>query len=110
MRQYEGVFIEEETYAAIDMSWAVDRVDQVSRTLDNQSYAPCECGNGVDVYVLDTGKKAYMQTTIILYRQVFAMIIVSLEEEQNIQIITMYLVEEPSIQVMIQLITTTTPI
>ncbi|XP_019861678.1 PREDICTED: uncharacterized protein LOC109590199 [Amphimedon queenslandica] len=53
--QHEGVFIEEETYASIDMSWAVDRVDQVSRILDNQPYTPCECGNGVDLYVLDTG-------------------------------------------------------
>uniref|UniRef100_A0A1X7VDP5 Peptidase S8/S53 domain-containing protein n=1 Tax=Amphimedon queenslandica TaxID=400682 RepID=A0A1X7VDP5_AMPQE len=48
-------FIEEETYASIDMSWAVDRVDQVSSVLDNKPYTPCECGNGVDVYVLDTG-------------------------------------------------------
>ena len=38
------------------MSWAVDRIDQVSSVLDNQPYTPCECGNGVDVYVLDTGK------------------------------------------------------
>ncbi|XP_019849384.1 PREDICTED: uncharacterized protein LOC100638844 [Amphimedon queenslandica] len=55
LMQNEGVFIEEETYASIDMSWAVDRVDQVSSVLDNQPYTPCECGNGVDVYVLDTG-------------------------------------------------------
>ena len=54
--QHEGVFIEEETYASIDVSWAVDRIDQVSSPLDNKPYTPCECGNGVDVYVLDTGK------------------------------------------------------
>ncbi|XP_019861679.1 PREDICTED: uncharacterized protein LOC109590200 [Amphimedon queenslandica] len=48
-------FIEKENYASIDMSWAVDRIDQVSSVLDNRPYTPCECGNGVDVYVLDTG-------------------------------------------------------
>ena len=43
--------------------------------------------------------------------QVFAMIIVSLEEEQSTYfVIIMYLVEEPSIQAMIQLIITMTPI
>ena len=47
--------IEKETYASIDISWAVDRIDQVSSVLDNRPYTPCECGNGVDVYVLDTG-------------------------------------------------------
>ena len=50
-------FIEEEGVAyAEEISWAVDRVDQVSSVLDNKAYSPCECGSGVDVYILDTGK------------------------------------------------------
>ncbi|XP_019849379.1 PREDICTED: uncharacterized protein LOC100633843 isoform X3 [Amphimedon queenslandica] len=49
-------YIEQEAFATMSaVSWAVDRVDQVSSVLDNQPYTPCECGNGVDVYVLDTG-------------------------------------------------------
>ena len=59
--QNEGVFIEEETYASIDMSWVVDRIDQITSVIDNQPYTPCECGNGADVYVLDTGKNETMQ-------------------------------------------------
>ena len=58
MKHQLGVeYIEEEAFATMSaVSWAVDRVDQVSSVLDNEPYSPCECGSGVDVYVLDTGK------------------------------------------------------
>ena len=47
-------FVEEETYAYGSISWALDRIDQVSSTLDGV-YDPCGAGVGVDIYILDTG-------------------------------------------------------
>ena len=48
-------FVEEETYAyGSSISWALDRIDQVSPTLDGV-YNPCGTGAGVDIYILDTG-------------------------------------------------------
>ena len=57
-------YIEEEAYlstAALDRSslapylWHLDRIDQVSTTLDGTEYRPVGDGEGVDIYVLDTG-------------------------------------------------------
>ena len=47
-------FVEEETYAYLSNSWALDRIDQVSPTLDGV-YNPCGTGAGVDIYILDSG-------------------------------------------------------
>ncbi|XP_019849359.1 PREDICTED: uncharacterized protein LOC109580527 [Amphimedon queenslandica] len=47
-------FVEEEIYTKASISWAIDRIDQTGPTLDNR-YVPEGNGEGVDVYVLDTG-------------------------------------------------------
>ena len=48
-------FVEEETYAEGTLSWALDRIDQVSSTL-NGKFEPYGDGEGVDIYILDSGK------------------------------------------------------
>lgn len=51
-------YVEEETYARMNqcsMSWAVDRIDQVSSRLNCQ-YNPGNLGAGSDIYILDTGE------------------------------------------------------
>ena len=53
-------FVEEETFAEASISWALDRVDQVSRVLDSIFQHEGD-GEGVDIYILDTGKKAYFE-------------------------------------------------
>ena len=60
MKDLENVeYIEEETIAHIagdTISWALDRIDQQEARLDDK-YDPgpgCD-GQGVDIYILDTG-------------------------------------------------------
>ena len=48
--------VEEETFAEASLSWALDRIDQVSPILDGIFEPGCD-GEGVDIYILDTGKK-----------------------------------------------------
>ena len=53
------MFVEEETRATatqVDVPWHLDLLDQRSNILDGQ-YNPIGDGNGVDIYILDTGKK-----------------------------------------------------
>ena len=52
-------FVEEETFAEASLSWALDRIDQVSPVLDG-IFEPEGDGEGVDIYILDTGKKYTM--------------------------------------------------
>ncbi|XP_041379535.1 LOW QUALITY PROTEIN: proteinase R-like, partial [Gigantopelta aegis] len=47
-------FVEEETFAEASLSWALDRIDQVSPVLDG-IFEPEGDGEGVDIYILDTG-------------------------------------------------------
>ena len=47
-------FVEEETFAEASLSWALDRIDQVSPVLDG-IFEPGRDGEGVDIYILDTG-------------------------------------------------------
>lgn len=48
-------YLEEEGYAeATTEEWHLDRLDQISSTLDNQ-FQPIGDGTGVDVYILDSG-------------------------------------------------------
>ena len=49
-------FVEEETFAKASLSWALDRIDQVSPVLDG-IFEPGRDGEGVDIYILDTGKQ-----------------------------------------------------
>ena len=69
MKHFDGVeYIEEETYAKISqscpLSWGLDRIDQISSTLDC-TYNPGDHGEGSDIYILDTGKVAYNQCTLL---------------------------------------------
>ena len=48
--------VEEETFAEASLSWALDRIDQVSPILDGIFEPGCD-GEGVDIYILDTGKE-----------------------------------------------------
>ena len=48
-------FVEEETFAEASLSWALDRIDQVSPILDG-IFEPGGDGEGVDIYILDSGK------------------------------------------------------
>ena len=43
---------------ACTASWALDRIDQVNLPL-NGRYEPHGDGEGVDIYILDSGKKVY---------------------------------------------------
>lgn len=59
VRKFEGVsHIEEEdiVYGAQtpDLAWHIDRIDQLELPLD-LSYQPIGNGDGVDVYILDSG-------------------------------------------------------
>ena len=47
-------FVEEETFAEASLSWALDRIDQVSPVLDG-IFEPGGDGEDVDIYILDTG-------------------------------------------------------
>ena len=47
-------FVEEETFAEASLSWALDRIDQVSPVLDG-IFEPGGDGEGVDIFILDTG-------------------------------------------------------
>ena len=49
-------FVEEETFAEASLSWALDRIDQVSPVLDG-IFEPGGDGEGVDIYILDTGNE-----------------------------------------------------
>ena len=60
MKHLEGVeYIEEETFARTDgetISWALDRIDQREGDLDGiYNPGPGRDGEGVDIYILDTG-------------------------------------------------------
>ena len=50
-------FVEEETFAESSLSWALDRIDQVSPVLDG-IFEPGRDGEGVDIYILDTGNES----------------------------------------------------
>ena len=50
-------FVEEETYATatqVDAPWHLDILDQESIMFNGQ-YSPIGDGDGVDIYILDTG-------------------------------------------------------
>ena len=47
-------FLEEETFAEASLSWALDCIDQVSPVLDG-IFEPGGDGEGVDIFILDTG-------------------------------------------------------
>ena len=49
-------FVEEETFAEASLSWALDRIDQVSPVLDG-IFEPGGDGEGVDIYILDSGNQ-----------------------------------------------------
>ena len=60
VKHLEGVeYIEEETFARADEetnSWALDRIDQREGDLDGiYDPGPGRDGEGVDIYILDTG-------------------------------------------------------
>ena len=57
-------FVEEETFAEASLSWALDRIDQVSPVL-NGIFEPDGDGEGVDIYILDTGKKDDFECTLL---------------------------------------------
>ena len=48
--------VEEETFVKASLSWALDRIDQVSPVLDG-IFEPGGDGEDVDIYILDTGKQ-----------------------------------------------------
>ena len=56
MKHIRGVeYIEEETYAhSTEIPWSLDQIDQCSETLDDR-YQPIGDGEGIDIYILDTG-------------------------------------------------------
>ena len=63
-------FVEEETFAEASLSWALDRIDQVSPVLDG-IFEPGGDGEGVDIYILDTGKEESFKCVLlnlILYK------------------------------------------
>ena len=63
-------FVEEETFAKASLSWALDRIDKVSPVLDG-IFEPGRDGEGVDIFILDTGKEECFECVIlnlILYK------------------------------------------
>ncbi|XP_041379547.1 LOW QUALITY PROTEIN: aqualysin-1-like, partial [Gigantopelta aegis] len=56
-------FVEEETFAKASLSWALDRIDQVSPVLDG-IFKPGRNGKGVDIYILDTGNEEYLECVL----------------------------------------------
>ena len=54
---YEVEYIEEEAYAKMSTvePWHLDRIDQRSSILDNMLYHPIGDGEGINIYILDTG-------------------------------------------------------
>ena len=58
-------FVEEETFAEASLSWALDRIDQASPVLDG-IFEPGGDGEGVDIYILDTGKEAYYEYLLFM--------------------------------------------
>lgn len=72
MKHLKGVeYLEEETYAhGTDIAYSIDRIDQgCSQSLDNL-YQPIGDGEGIDIYILDSGKELLMsqlnQSTVII--------------------------------------------
>ena len=57
LKSLRGVeYLEEETYAhSAEIPWSTDQIDQCSQTLDKH-YNPIGTGEGVDIYIADTGK------------------------------------------------------
>lgn len=56
--------LEEETFATgsqVNAPWHLDMLDQTSDTLDER-YDPIGDGDGVDIYILDSGKKLIQQS------------------------------------------------
>lgn len=64
-------YVEEETYAAGAQtparcsanSWGRDRLDQTSSTLDCR-YDPIHNGEGSDIYILDSGKRIFIDLMV----------------------------------------------
>ena len=63
-------FVEEETFAEASLSWALDRIDQVSPVLDG-IFEPGGDGEGVDIYILDTGKEAYYEHLLCIFIYIY---------------------------------------
>ena len=62
-------FVKEEIFAEASLSWALDRIDQVSPVLDG-IFETGGDGEGVDIYILDTGKEECFECVplnLILY-------------------------------------------
>ena len=57
-------FVEEETFVKASLSWALDRIDQVSPILDG-IFEPGRNGKGVDIFILDTGNEEYFKYVIL---------------------------------------------
>ena len=57
-------FVEEETFVKASLSWALDRIDQVSPILDG-IFEPGRNGTGVDIFILDTGNEEYFKCVIL---------------------------------------------
>ena len=57
-------FVEEETFAEVSLSWGLDRIDQVSPVLDG-IFEPGVDGEGVDIYILDTGKEECFESVLL---------------------------------------------
>ena len=57
-------YIEEDqkiTVSSSTLPWHLDRIDQHSLPLDEQSYNSPNNGSGVDIYVIDTGQHLKVQ-------------------------------------------------
>ena len=59
-------YVEEETYATVSqscpLSWGLDRIDQISSTLDCIYNPGDHDGEGTDIYILDTGTVPVIST------------------------------------------------
>ena len=65
IKEFDNVeFVEEETFAKASLSWALDRIDQVSPYLDG-IFEPGRDGEGVDIFILDTGNEEYFEHVLL---------------------------------------------
>lgn len=91
-------YVEEETLArgtqSCAISWGVDRIDQVSSTLDCR-YNPLSQGEGSDIYILDSGTTQMTGVVnnfyCLLNIQVSIMTTVSLDTGQAILVMTLWM-------------------